>query len=247
MVDLGELSRCGPRCSEQHTYDSGCELMAPCACMTEHGKIVCQGTCASASRAVAAPPSGADLVRSGMRDMFTALGLDPDGEALSGTPDRWLRALSEFTAGYDLDPFDVLSRTFEVEHSGYPISVTNVPFTSVCEHHLLPFSGLAMITYMPYPNSPVVGLSKLPRLLDIYARRLQTQEQLTKQVTDALEKHLRIRGAACVIGSEHGCLANRGARKPGAVMVTGSFTGVYEDPSTRRDLMDMLGGPAAYR
>jgi GTP cyclohydrolase I len=126
-----------------------------------------------------------DRFRDALRDVFTGMGLDPDGEALAGTPDRFLRALSEFTGGY--------------------------------------------------------------RLLDIYARRLQTQEQLTKQVTDALETHLSIRGAACVIGSEHGCLANRGARKPGAVMVTGSFTGVYEDPSTRRDLLDMLGGPAAYR
>lgn len=224
MVHLGELSHCTSECFEQHTYSAGCEL-----------------------RAVAAPPSGADLVRSGMRDMFASLGLDPDGEALAGTPDRWLRALIEFTGGYALDPAEILGRTFEVEHSGYPISVTNVPFTSVCEHHLLPFSGLALITYMPKPGGRVVGLSKLPRLLDIYARRLQTQEQLTKQVTDALEKHLSINGAACVIGSEHGCLANRGARKPGAVMVTGSFTGVYEDPDTRRDLLSMLGGPSAYR
>jgi GTP cyclohydrolase I len=188
-----------------------------------------------------------DRFRDALRDVFTGMGLDPDGEALAGTPDRFLRALSEFTGGYRLDPAEILGRTFEVSHSGYPISVTNVPFTSVCEHHLLPFSGLALITYLPEPGGRVVGLSKLPRLLDIYARRLQTQEQLTKQVTDALETHLSIRGAACVIGSEHGCLANRGARKPGAVMVTGSFTGVYEDPSTRRDLLDMLGGPAAYR
>jgi GTP cyclohydrolase I len=195
----------------------------------------------------AAAPSGADHFRIGLRGMFASLGLDPDGEALSETPDRWLRALTEFTGGYALDPADVLGRTFEVEHSGYPISVTNVPFTSVCEHHLLPFSGLALITYLPEPGGRVVGLSKLPRLLDIYARRLQTQEQLTRQVTDALEKHLSIRGSACVIGSEHGCLANRGARKPGAVMVTGSFTGVYEDPTTRHNLLEMLGGPAAYR
>jgi GTP cyclohydrolase IA len=215
---------CGVECSERHTYSVGCD-----------------------NRAIAAAPSGADHFRIGLRGMFAALGLDPDGEALSETPDRWLRALTEFTGGYALDPADVLGRTFEVEHSGYPISVTNVPFTSVCEHHLLPFSGLALITYLPEPGGRVVGLSKLPRLLDIYARRLQTQEQLTRQVTDALEKHLSIRGAACVIGSEHGCLANRGARKPGAVMVTGSFTGVYEDPTTRHNLLTMLGGPAAYR
>lgn len=181
-----------------------------------------------------------------LRDVLKARGLDPDSEALSGTPGRWLRAFEEFTSGYEQDPGDILGRTFDVDHSGYPISVTNVPFTSVCEHHLLPFSGYAMISYLP-GGGRVAGLSKLPRLLDVYARRLQTQEQITKQVTDALEKHLQPQGAACVLGSEHGCLANRGARKPGAVMVTGSFTGVYEDPETRRDLLALLGGPSAYR
>jgi len=190
---------------------------------------------------------GEELVRQGFEQLFRERGLDPDGEALAGTPDRWLRAFEEFTTGYDEDPEKILGRTFEVDHSGYPISVTNVVFTSVCEHHLLPFSGLAMISYMPGADGRVVGLSKLPRLLDVYARRLQTQEQITKQVTTALELYLKPKGSACVIGSEHGCLANRGARKPGAVMVTGSFTGVYEDPATRRDLLSMLGGPAAYR
>jgi GTP cyclohydrolase I len=188
-----------------------------------------------------------ELYISGVRAWLTSRGLDPSSEALLGTPGRVLKALTEFTSGYDEDPADYLGRTFPVEHSGYPISVTNIPFTSVCEHHLLPFSGLAMISYQPSAGAEVVGLSKLPRLLDVYARRLQTQEQLTKQVTDALEKHLRIDGAACVVGSEHGCLAHRGARKPGAVMVTGSFTGVFQDPDTRRDLLAMLGGPAAYR
>jgi GTP cyclohydrolase I len=193
-----------------------------------------------------AAPTAADHFRTGLRGWFEWRGLDPDSESLDGTPDRWLRAMDEFTSGYDQDPEKILGRTFEVENSGYPISVTNVPFISVCEHHLLPFSGFAMISYMPSGNR-VVGLSKLPRLLDVYARRLQTQEQITKQVTDALETYLRPKGAACILGSEHGCLAHRGARKPGAVMVTGSFTGVYEEPTTRRDLLEMVGGPSAYR
>jgi len=190
--------------------------------------------------------TGEELIRQGFAEIFAGLGLDAEGEALDGTADRWLRAMAEFTSGYREDPEKILGRTFEVDHSGYPISVTNVPFTSVCEHHLLPFSGLAMISYMP-SGGRVVGLSKLPRLLDVYAHRLQTQEQITKQVTSALEEYLRPQGAACVLGSEHGCLAHRGARKLGAVMVTGSFTGVYEDPDTRRDLLSMLGGPSAYR
>lgn len=214
---------CLAACDLDHTYGPGCDR-----------------------RAVAASPSGADLLREGMRDLFRYRGLDPNGEALEGTPDRWIRAFEEFTSGYGEDPEKILGRTFEVEHSGYPISVTNVPFTSVCEHHLLPFSGYAMISYMP-SGGRVVGLSKLPRLLDVYARRLQTQEQITKQVTDALDTYLQPYGSACVIGSEHGCLANRGARKPGAVMVTGSFTGIYDDPATRRDLLGMTGGPSAYR
>ena len=193
------------------------------------------------------PMSSTQLMVRAMRTLFADRGLDPDSEALDGTPQRWLRAFEEFTTGYDQDPEKILGRTFEVDHSGYPISVTNVAFTSVCEHHLLPFSGLAMISYMPGADGRVVGLSKLPRLLDVFARRLQTQEQITKQVTSALELYLHPKGSACVLGSEHGCLANRGARKPGAVMVTGSFTGVYEDPATRRDLLSMLGGPAAYR
>lgn len=192
------------------------------------------------------PMASTQLMIRAMRTLFADRGLDPDSEALDGTPGRWLKTFEEFTRGYDEDPEKILGRTFEVDHSGYPISVTNVPFTSVCEHHLLPFSGLAMISYMP-SGGRVVGLSKLPRLLDVYARRLQTQEQITKQVTDALELHLNPQGAACILGSEHGCLANRGARKPGAVMVTGSFTGIYDDPTTRRDLLSLLGGPSAYR
>jgi GTP cyclohydrolase I len=200
-----------------------------------------------AFRLAGQPGTVNDHFRDALCDVFTGMGLDPLSPSLVGTPDRFLRALAEFTGGYDLDPGEILGRTFPVERSGYPISVTNIPFTSVCEHHLLPFSGLAMISYIPSEGAEVVGLSKLPRLLDIYARRLQTQEQITKQVTTALDKHLDIDGAACILGSEHGCLANRGARKPGAMMVTGSFTGVYENPEVRRDLLAMLGGPSAYR
>lgn len=179
-----------------------------------------------------------------LRDWFAGRGLDPHSEALEGTPDRMLRALEEFTAGYDTDPGTLLARTFEVDHPGQVIAVTGVEFTSVCEHHLLPFTGTADIAYLPAPGARVAGLSKLPRVLDAYARRLQTQEQLTKQITDALEKNLDTLGAACVIRSEHGCLAHRGARKPGAVMVTASYTGVFlDDREQRADLFDLIGSP----
>lgn len=178
----------------------------------------------------------ANPIEAGLRDWFRSRGLDPDSEALSGTPGRLVRALEEFTAGYALDPAVILGRTFSVHRSSDPIVVTDIPFTSVCEHHLLPFSGHAAIAYLPSPGAPVVGLSKIPRLLDVYARRLQTQEQITVQVTDALNAHLDVDGTACLLRSEHGCLAHRGARKPGAVMVTVSFTGRYEtDDRLRAD------------
>lgn len=177
----------------------------------------------------------------GITAWLTARGLDPDGPALTDTPRRVLAALTEFTAGYDEDPAVHLARTFPVDHTGQPIAVTGVPFTSMCEHHLLPFTGTATIAYQPAPAAKVVGLSKLPRVLDVYARRLQTQEQLTRQVTDALDAHLDTLGSVCIIRSEHGCLANRGARKPGAVMVTASYTGVFDrDAQARADLHTLL-------
>lgn len=177
----------------------------------------------------------------GMRAWLAARGLDPDSAALTGTPARVLAALAEFTSGYDDDPARHLARTFPVERSEQPIAVSGVPFTSLCEHHMLPFTGLASIAYLPKPGAFVAGLSKLPRVLDVYARRLQTQEQLTKQVTDALDKHLDTFGSACIIRSEHGCLAHRGARKPGAVMTTASYTGVFDtDLRARTDLHVLL-------
>ncbi|MDT0377243.1 GTP cyclohydrolase I [Streptomyces sp. DSM 42041] len=177
----------------------------------------------------------------GLRAWLSARGLDPNSPALLDTPRRSLAALAEFTIGYDDDPAVHLARTFPVEHSGAPILVTGVPFTSVCEHHLLPFHGTAHIGYLPAPGAPVAGLSKLPRVLDVYARRLQTQEQLTRQVTDALDTHLESLGAACIIRSEHGCLAHRGARKPGAVMVTASYTGVFHtDREARHDILALI-------
>ncbi|MER7487924.1 GTP cyclohydrolase I [Streptomyces sp. NPDC126497] len=186
-----------------------------------------------------------EMFVSGLRTWFAGRGLDPDSEALTGTPDRMLRALEEFTGGYAQDAGALLERTFDVDRGPGPIAVTGVEFTSVCEHHLLPFTGTADIAYLPAPGARVAGLSKLPRVLDVYARRLQTQEQLTRQVTDALTKHLDVLGSACVIRSEHGCLAHRGARKPGAVMVTASYTGVYlEDPQARADLFDLIGTPS---
>ncbi|WP_406501590.1 GTP cyclohydrolase I [Streptomyces sp. NBC_01590] len=185
----------------------------------------------------------AHAYRRGLRSWLIGRGLDPDSPALVDTPDRVLRALEEMTAGYAEDPAVHLARTFPVDHDGGPIMVTGVPFTSLCEHHMLPFTGHADIAYQPRPGDPVAGLSKLPRVLDVYARRLQTQEQLTRQVTAALDTHLSPVGAACIIRSEHGCLAHRGARKPGSVMVTASYTGTFrDDPEARAELHRLMPG-----
>ncbi|MEU1815160.1 GTP cyclohydrolase I [Streptomyces roseifaciens] len=177
----------------------------------------------------------------GIRAWLIARGLDPASPAFVDTPARVLRALAEMTAGYDEDPAEHLARTFPADHAGTPIVVTGVPFTSLCAHHLLPFTGHADIAYQPRPGAPVAGLSKLPRVLDVYARRLQTQEELTHQVTAALDQHLTSLGAACIIRSEHGCLAHRGARKPGSVMVTASYTGRFrDDPAAREELHRLM-------
>lgn len=182
-----------------------------------------------------------DLFKDGIRSWLLSRGLDPASPALLDTPGRVLAALNEFTAGYADDPAAHLKRVFDVERPDQPIAVSGVPFTSLCEHHILPFSGTAMIAYWPAPGAPVAGLSKLPRVLDTYARRLQTQERLTKQVTDALDTHLDTLGSACVLRSEHGCLAHRGARKPGSVMTTASYTGVFRTESdVRSDLWALL-------
>ncbi|MGW8703347.1 GTP cyclohydrolase I [Streptomyces eurythermus] len=183
------------------------------------------------------PLPGALTLVEGVRAWLTARGLDPDSPNLTDTPLRVLRALNEMTDGYHQDPAEHLARTFPVDHDGGPIVVTGVPFTSLCAHHLIPFTGTADIAYQPNPGDPVAGLSKLPRVLDVYARRLQTQEELTQQVTTALDQHLEPAGSACIIRSEHGCLAHRGARKPGARMITASYTGVFRDsPRVRADL-----------
>lgn len=185
---------------------------------------------------------GPEFVR-GLRGWLAARGLDADSPDLADTPARVLRMYEEFSAGYSLDPKDVLARNFDIHRSDEPIIVTDIEFVSCCAHHLLPFHGKAMIAYAPSPGAPVVGLSKLPRLLDIFARRFQTQETLTRQVTDAIEEHMDVAGAACVIRATHGCLAHRGASKPGTVMTTASYTGIYlADAAARADLHRLADG-----
>lgn len=180
--------------------------------------------------------------RDGLRGLLATLGVDPDDPALVDTPARVMRALTEMTDGYRQDPSHLLARTFPVDGAESMILVRGVPFESLCAHHLLPFAGTAAIAYIPTPGAPVVGLSKLARVLDVYARRLQTQEHITSQVTAALDTHLDSLGSACVLAATHGCMAHRGVRKPGSVMVTSSLTGVFlHDPAARAEFMALSG------
>lgn len=183
-----------------------------------------------------------ELFAYGLRGILAGLGVDPYAPDVVDTPARVVRALGEMTAGYAQDPAEFLSRTFPVQGADSMVIVRDVPFESLCAHHLLPFAGTAALAYIPAAGAPVVGLSKLARVLDVYTRRLQTQEQIGVQVTTALDKHLDAVGSACVLSASHGCMAHRGVRKPGSVMVTSSLTGRFlHDGATRAEFMALAG------
>lgn len=169
------------------------------------------------------------------------LGYNPDSPALADTPARVVRAMVEMTAGRLEDPGKLLERVFpadiESDHDEV-IAVTGIEFASMCEHHLMPFTGVATVAYIPRPGAPVVGLSKLARLVDVYARRLSMQERMTRQVTTALDTYLEPQGSACIVRSRHACMGVRGAHKPDAEMVTSSLTGSFRnDPKARAELL----------
>lgn len=170
-------------------------------------------------------------IASHMIEVLGYLDPDPAREGLRETPRRVERALLELTAGYDEDPKDVL-KTFDGEGYDEMVLQTDIPFYSLCEHHMLPFAGRAHIGYIPDGN--IVGLSKLPRLLEVFARRLQVQERLTVQVADALMEHLQPLGAVCVIEAEHFCMTMRGIRKAGSLTMTSALRGVFQDESAAR-------------
>lgn len=180
-----------------------------------------------------------------MRTVLAYLGYGCDSDGMTDTPRRVVRALSEMTSGRLLDPAEPLSRTFAAGDSDHDelIAQTGIEFVALCEHHLMPFTGTATVAYIPQPHAPVVGLSKLARVVDIYARRLTMQERMTRQITTALDTHLDTLGSACIIRSTHACMGLRGVRKPAAVTVTSSLTGVFrEDASAREELLALAGG-----
>lgn len=176
-----------------------------------------------------------------VRTLIAWAGDDPDREGLVDTPRRVADAYAEFYSGYRQDPVEALSRTFEDVGSYDDIVVVrDIPFFSHCEHHMVPIIGCAHVAY--YPGESVVGLSKLARVVDVFARRLQTQERLTAQITGAIENVLKPRGVAVMIAAEHHCMALRGVQKQGASTVTTQFTGVFrDDPAEQQRFLTLVG------
>jgi GTP cyclohydrolase I len=188
-------------------------------------------------------PRGVDLARAeaAVRELLFAIGEDPDREGLRETPGRVARAARELYAGLNQDPADVLSTTFSIDHEEL-IIVRDIPMYSTCEHHLLPFHGVAHIGYIPAEDGKVTGLSKLGRLVEVFARRPQVQEQITTQVADALVTHLGAQGVIVVIEAEHLCMSMRGVQKPGSRTITSAVRGQLRDPATRAEAMSLLLG-----
>ncbi|MFC4173202.1 GTP cyclohydrolase I FolE [Microvirga sp. GCM10011540] len=165
-----------------------------------------------------------------VRTLIRWAGDDPQREGLRETPKRVAKAFREFYSGYEDDPHEVLNKIFaEVEGYDDIVLVRDIPFYSHCEHHMVPFFGMAHIAY--YPTKGVVGLSKLARLVEVFARRLQTQETMTAQIADAMETALEPRGVAVMIEAEHMCMSMRGVQKAGAMTLTTQFTGAFKDPA----------------
>lgn len=188
------------------------------------------------------PPFDHARAEAAVRELLIAVGEDPDREGLRDTPGRVARAYSETFAGLYVDPSEVLGRTFNEEHREL-VLVRDIPIYSTCEHHLVPFHGVAHIGYIPGESGTVTGLSKLARLVDLYAKRPQVQERLTSQVADALRDKLQPTGVIVVIECEHLCMAMRGIRKPGAITTTSAVRGSFRaNASTRAEAMRLIRG-----
>lgn len=175
----------------------------------------------------------------GVRSLLKHIGEDPDRDGLHGTPSRVVRAFKEMTAGYDIDPAALLAVQFDDKTYHDAIMVTGIDFVSLCEHHLLPFTGQAAVGYIP-SGGRVVGLSKLARLVDCYAKRLQIQERMTAQIADAVSFHLDPLAVGVLIRATHHCMSCRGAKKPQGVMTTSAVRGVWlADALARQEFLDL--------
>ena len=185
------------------------------------------------------PPYDAPRVERAVREILHALGEDPDRDGLRDTPARVARAYAELYGGLGQEPEDVLTTTFDLGHDEL-VLVKDIEVYSSCEHHLVPFSGVAHVGYVPAEDGRITGLSKLARLVDVYARRPQVQERLTTQVADAMVERLQPRGVIVVLACEHLCMTMRGVRQPGSRTVTSAVRGQLRDPATRAEAMSLV-------
>jgi len=180
-------------------------------------------------------------IEAAVREILAAIGEDPTRDGLVDTPSRVARAYEEYFSGLDQEPADVLSAVFELGHEEM-ILVKDIELYSMCEHHLLPFHGVAHVGYIPGPDGRITGLSKVARLVDVFARRPQVQERLTTQIADALVTELGARGVIVVVEAEHLCMSMRGVRKPASRTVTSAVRGVMRDGATRAEAISLIVG-----
>ena len=185
-------------------------------------------------------PVDLDRIAAAVREILTAVGEDPDRDGLLETPQRVARAYVELLSGYREDPGSHLERQFAVDHDEMVI-VRDIPFSSLCEHHMLPFIGRAHVAYIPGPDGKVTGLSKFARVVDGFARRLQVQERLTVQVADAMMERLEASGVLVVMEAEHLCMTMRGVDKPGSLTTTSAVRGqLKSNPTTRAEALQLI-------
>lgn len=187
------------------------------------------------------PQYDAARAEAAVRELLAAIGEDPDRDGLRETPARVARAYAETFAGLYQDPRDILATTFELGHEEM-VLVKDIAVYSTCEHHLVPFHGVAHVAYIPGRDGRVTGLSKIARLVDLYARRPQVQERLTSQIADTLVEILQPAGVLVVVDCEHLCMTMRGVRKPGSHTVTSAVRGQLRNPATRAEAMSLVIG-----
>jgi GTP cyclohydrolase IA len=189
-------------------------------------------------------PKPGDPISELVESLLVELGEDPARQGLKATPDRMSRALRELTDGYGVKPEDVIADAVFDQDYDEMVVVKDITFFSLCEHHLLPFFGQVHVGYLP--NGRVVGLSKIPRLVDVYSHRLQIQERLTRQIAEALNGALAPRGVGVVVEARHLCMEMRGVETPGGRMITSCMLGTFRrDPRTRAEFLDLVRRPTA--
>ena len=185
------------------------------------------------------PPFDHARAEAAVRELLIAIGENPDREGLRQTPGRVARSYEELVRGIRQRPEGVLTTTFELGHDEL-VLVRDIELWSMCEHHLVPFTGVAHVGYIPHSNGRITGLSKLARLVDVYSRRPQVQERLTTQIADSMMSILQAQGVIVVIEAEHLCMTMRGVRKPGAKTITSAIRGIMHNAATRSEAMSLI-------